>query len=99
MVSLQPEVEPAGCGPRSFRPNHFIRQVRSATGWNSPLPPHQSLPKERRERSGLRRQGSADPAARLANHGDRYVKDSVNLFSWRALSTTRGNEVISSDAY
>ena len=46
MVSLQPEIQPAGCEPRSFRPNHFIRQVRSAAGWNSPHPPHQSLPKE-----------------------------------------------------
>jgi len=35
----------------------------------------------------------------MADGSVRYVKDSVNLFSWRALSTTRGNEVVSSDAY
>jgi prepilin-type N-terminal cleavage/methylation domain-containing protein/prepilin-type processing-associated H-X9-DG protein len=35
----------------------------------------------------------------MADGSVRYVKDTVNLFSWRALSTTRGSEVISSDAY
>ena len=35
----------------------------------------------------------------LADGSVRYIKDSINLFSWRALSTTQGNEVISSDAY
>jgi len=35
----------------------------------------------------------------LADGSVRYVKDSINLLSWRALCTTRGNEVISSDAY
>ena len=29
----------------------------------------------------------------------RYVKNTVNLLSWRAMSTTQGNEVISSDSY
>ena len=29
----------------------------------------------------------------------RFVKNSVNLPTWRALSTTQGGEVISSDAY
>ena len=35
----------------------------------------------------------------MADGSVRYVKDSVNLLSWRALSTTRGSEIISSDAY
>ena len=35
----------------------------------------------------------------MADGSVRYVKDSVNLLSWRALSTTRGKEVVSSDAY
>jgi prepilin-type processing-associated H-X9-DG protein len=29
----------------------------------------------------------------------RFVKDAINLVVWRALSTTRGGEVISSDSY
>jgi prepilin-type N-terminal cleavage/methylation domain-containing protein/prepilin-type processing-associated H-X9-DG protein len=29
----------------------------------------------------------------------RFVKDSINLIIWRALSTTQGGEIISSDAY
>ena len=29
----------------------------------------------------------------------KFVKDSVNLATWRALSTKDGGEVISSDAY
>ncbi len=29
----------------------------------------------------------------------RFIKNSVNVFIWRALSTTHGNEVISADAY
>ena len=35
----------------------------------------------------------------LADGSVRFVNDSINLFSWRAMSTTQGNEVISSDAY
>ncbi len=35
----------------------------------------------------------------LADGSVRFIKNSINLFSWRALSTTQGNEVISSDAY
>ena len=35
----------------------------------------------------------------LADGSVRYIKDSINLITWRALSTTQGNEVISSDAY
>ncbi|MDG3004659.1 DUF1559 family PulG-like putative transporter [Paludisphaera mucosa] len=34
----------------------------------------------------------------LADGSVRYVKDSVNIESWRALSTTQGGEIISSDA-
>jgi hypothetical protein len=29
----------------------------------------------------------------------RFIKDSINLFVWRALSSTQGGEIISSDAY
>jgi hypothetical protein len=29
----------------------------------------------------------------------RFCKNSINLATWRALSTTHGNEVVSSDAY
>jgi hypothetical protein len=29
----------------------------------------------------------------------RYIKNSINLFTWRALCTTQGNEMISGDAY
>jgi prepilin-type processing-associated H-X9-DG protein len=35
----------------------------------------------------------------LADGSVRFVKDSINILSWRALSTTQGNEVLSSDAY
>jgi prepilin-type processing-associated H-X9-DG protein len=35
----------------------------------------------------------------LADGSVRYLKDSVNLATWRALSTTQGGEVISADAY
>jgi hypothetical protein len=29
----------------------------------------------------------------------RFIKDSVNLLTWMALSTTKGGEIISADAY
>ncbi len=35
----------------------------------------------------------------FADGSVRFIKDSINLPTWRALSTTQGNEVISSDAY
>jgi prepilin-type N-terminal cleavage/methylation domain-containing protein/prepilin-type processing-associated H-X9-DG protein len=35
----------------------------------------------------------------LADGSVRFVKDTVNILSWRALSTTQGGEVISSDAF
>jgi prepilin-type processing-associated H-X9-DG protein len=37
--------------------------------------------------------------AGMADGSVRFIKNSVNVFTFRALSTTRGNEVISSDAY
>ena len=35
----------------------------------------------------------------LADGSVRFVKDSINIQTWRALSTTQGGEIISSDAY
>jgi prepilin-type N-terminal cleavage/methylation domain-containing protein/prepilin-type processing-associated H-X9-DG protein len=35
----------------------------------------------------------------MADGSVKFIKNSINLFTWRALSTTQGNEVISSDAY
>jgi prepilin-type processing-associated H-X9-DG protein len=35
----------------------------------------------------------------LADGSVRFVKDGIDLYFWRALSTTHGNEVISGDAY
>jgi prepilin-type N-terminal cleavage/methylation domain-containing protein/prepilin-type processing-associated H-X9-DG protein len=35
----------------------------------------------------------------LADGSVRFVKNTVNLYVWRALSTTQGGEVLSSDAY
>ncbi|MFO0956074.1 MAG: DUF1559 domain-containing protein [Isosphaeraceae bacterium] len=35
----------------------------------------------------------------MADGSVRFIKNSINLATWRALSSTRGNEVISSDAY
>jgi hypothetical protein len=35
----------------------------------------------------------------MADGSVRFIKDTISLMSWRALSTTRGNEVTSSDAY
>jgi prepilin-type processing-associated H-X9-DG protein len=29
----------------------------------------------------------------------KFIKNTVNLFTWRAISTTRGGEVVSSDAF
>jgi prepilin-type processing-associated H-X9-DG protein len=37
--------------------------------------------------------------AALADGSVRFFKDSINIFTWRALSTTMGGEVVSSDAY
>jgi hypothetical protein len=35
----------------------------------------------------------------MADGSVRFVKNSINLNPWRALSTTQGGEVISSDSY
>ncbi len=35
----------------------------------------------------------------MADGSVRYVKNTINLASWRALSTTQGNEALSSDSY
>jgi prepilin-type processing-associated H-X9-DG protein len=35
----------------------------------------------------------------MADGSVRFIKDTVSLVPWRALSTTRGNEITSSDAY
>ena len=35
----------------------------------------------------------------MADGSVRFMKNSINLYIWRALSTTQGNEVISSDSY
>jgi prepilin-type N-terminal cleavage/methylation domain-containing protein/prepilin-type processing-associated H-X9-DG protein len=35
----------------------------------------------------------------LADGSVRFIKDSINLATWRALTTTRGGEVISADAF
>ena len=37
--------------------------------------------------------------AGMADGSVRFIKNSVNVFTFRSLSTTKGNEVISSDAY
>ena len=29
----------------------------------------------------------------------RFIKNTINLFTWRALGTTRGGEVVSADQY
>src|SRR5271157_3965009 len=98
MISLRPELQPAECGTRSFKPNHSIRQVRGARGWNSPHPPYQSLPIDGITNAARSRQPGGVNVG-LADGSVRYVKDTINLFAWRALSTTHGNEVISSDSY
>ena len=35
----------------------------------------------------------------MADGSVRYIKDTINFMSWRALSTSRGNEIVSSDSY
>ena len=35
----------------------------------------------------------------MADGSVRFIKNSINLFTWRALSSSRGNEVIGSDSY
>jgi hypothetical protein len=35
----------------------------------------------------------------MADGGGRFFQDSINIQTWRALASTRGAEVISSDAY
>ena len=45
---------------------------------------------------------SRHPGGVNAVFGDgsvRFLKNSVNLYVWRALSTTKGGEVISADQY
>jgi prepilin-type processing-associated H-X9-DG protein len=37
--------------------------------------------------------------AMMADGSVKFVKDSINVASWRALSTSMGNEVISADSY
>ena len=35
----------------------------------------------------------------MADGSSRYVKDSVNVLTWRSLGSTTGSEVLSSDSY
>jgi prepilin-type processing-associated H-X9-DG protein len=35
----------------------------------------------------------------MADGSVRFVKNSINIFKWRALSTTQGGEVVSADAF
>ncbi len=37
--------------------------------------------------------------AAMADGSVRFVKNSINIWTWRALSTTHGGEVVSADAY
>jgi prepilin-type N-terminal cleavage/methylation domain-containing protein/prepilin-type processing-associated H-X9-DG protein len=37
--------------------------------------------------------------AAMADGSVKFFKNSINLYTWRALSTTQGNEIVSSDSY
>jgi prepilin-type processing-associated H-X9-DG protein len=63
---------------------------------NPPCVPAPDIPfKTNAARS--RHPGGVDAA--MCDGSVRFVKNTVNLSTWRALSTTRGAEVLSSDSY
>ncbi|WP_169977329.1 DUF1559 domain-containing protein [Tautonia rosea] len=50
-------------------------------------------------RHGVRSRHPGGANMAMADGSVRFVKDTVNVFTWRSLSTTRGGEVVSADQY
>jgi prepilin-type N-terminal cleavage/methylation domain-containing protein/prepilin-type processing-associated H-X9-DG protein len=73
-----------------------------SNGFSAYLPPNAQVPDLGAHGRGWHAARSFHPGGvqvLLADGSVRFVKDSVNLESWRALATRNGGEVISSDSY
>jgi prepilin-type N-terminal cleavage/methylation domain-containing protein len=76
--------------------------VESVSGFTAYLPPNSNLPDVFGHTIGWFAARGPHPGGVLALTGDgsvRFVKDSVNIATWRALATRAGGEVISADSY
>jgi prepilin-type N-terminal cleavage/methylation domain-containing protein/prepilin-type processing-associated H-X9-DG protein len=73
-----------------------------SNGFSAYLPPNSQIPDLAAHGRGWHAARSFHPGGvqvLLADGSVRFVKDTVNLESWRALATRNGGEVISSDSY
>jgi prepilin-type N-terminal cleavage/methylation domain-containing protein len=80
----------------------WIVGTGSMTGFNAYLPPNSRVPDVYGHGIGWLAARGPHPGGVLALTGDggvRFVKDTVNLATWRALATRAGREVVSADAY
>jgi prepilin-type processing-associated H-X9-DG protein len=75
---------------------------RGTVGAGISLSPARPAPEEKRyltPLSGARSHHSGGVNTSMCDGSVRFIKDSVNLLTWMALSTTKGGEIISADAY
>jgi len=78
----------------------WIVGTQVMSGFNAYLPPNSKTPDAYGHGFGWLSARGPHPGGVLTSLGDgsvRFVKDSVNLMTWRALATRAGGEVISSD--
>ena len=85
-------------GPNSSSPDIMQSASYCVAGQNNPpctvmSPPNLLIMKFARSRHP----GGVN--ALFADGSVRFIKNSINVWTWRALGTTRGNEIVSSDAY
>ncbi len=79
----------------------WIVGTEGMTGFNAYLPPNSPTPDVYGHGIGWLGARGPHPGGVLVLTGDgsvRFVKDSINLATWRALSTRAGGEVVSADA-
>ena len=76
--------------------------VEAQSAFNAYLTPNSKIPDVTGHGLGWLGARGPHPGGVLALTGDgsvRFIKDSVNIVSWRALATRAGGEVISADSY
>ncbi|MGE3821867.1 MAG: DUF1559 domain-containing protein, partial [Isosphaeraceae bacterium] len=92
-------IHPSWSGARGVA---WIVGTQTMSGFNAYQPPNSKIPDVNGHGIGWLGARGFHPGGVLILTGDgsvRFVKDTVDLATWRALSTRAGGEVISADAY
>ncbi|MGE3818619.1 MAG: DUF1559 domain-containing protein, partial [Isosphaeraceae bacterium] len=83
--------------PNSSNPDVIFSPYYCQSG--RPNPPCVAATDELLDTYAARSRHPGGVNAAMADGSVRFIKDSIDLETWRALSTSRGGEAISSDAY